>query len=412
MKHYYKAKWEWFCEASGQCYWRAPGGNNVGVIDLRSNTQAGKIGGIPEGFAVFAYEEPQIIQGAEDLGTDSSVVADFIWTKLTTEADPTGKTAPRPLTGRLGKEVELHIAGEKIKSEAFTDSHRQRTIDIFQNDYRENAAIYPKALLQKWVGAKMKELYGEMSDEKANLLVPAEHKKGILWKKPATTITDAFTDTDGTALESHSAGGFSWSKLAGNSMMIQTNKLQRNATTGHGDRDYRADSDLSTDDMYAKATVGSLGTDFDCAVAVRFSSSARTHYQTEWGNSFRRISKFVAGAHSVLTSDGSSNSVGDVLEVRVDGSEIKSYRNGGQVLTTQTDTAITGHLRAGIAIWHDQSTWDAFEAADLSAPAGQPTMLRHITLPHMGRNTGRFGVLHAILEKIKSRLSLEKLQAV
>lgn len=369
MRHYYKAQWEWFCESPDRCYWRAPGGNNVGAVDLRSNTEAGKSGGTPEGFAVFAYSEPQTIKGAEYLGTDSSSVADLIWTKLTTEADPTGKTAPKPLVGKLGKDVSLYIAGEKIKSEPFTEEHKQRAVNVFQADYRENVNKYPKALLQKWVGAKMKEIYGEMSDEKARLLVPVEHRKGVLWKKPATTIGDTFTDTDGTALESHTAsgtgGGFSWTKVSGNSMAIQSNKLQRNATTGHGDRDYRADSDLSTDDMYCKATVG--GTNFDGAVSVRFSSSARTHYQTEWGNGFRRISKFVAGAHTILTSDGSSNSAGDILEVRVDGSEIKSYRNGSQVLTTKTDTAITGHLRAGISIWHDQTTWDDWEAGDLAA---------------------------------------------
>lgn len=375
MKHYYKAKWEWFCESNGICYWRGPGGNNIGTVDLRSDTQAGKSGGIPDGFGVFAYESEQNIDGLEYLGTDPSAAADLIWTKLTTESDPTGKDAPKPLTGRLGKEVAIYLAGDKLKSEKFTEAHQQRTVDVFQHDYRKNAGKYPKALLQKWVGAKMKEIYGEMNDEKAELLVPTEHKKKgeKLWKNPATTIGDTFADTDGVALESHTAsgtgGGFSWTKLAGNSMMIQTNKLQRNATTGHGDRDYRAESDLSTDDMYAKATVGSLGTDFDCAISVRFSASARTHYQTEWGNGFRRISKFVAGAHSVLQSDGSANSVGDVLECRVNDTTIKSYRNGAQVLTDQTDTTITGHLRAGISIWHDQSTWDNFEASDLSAAA-------------------------------------------
>lgn len=379
MAHYYKAQWEWFCEPSGQCYWRAPGGNNTGVVDLRSNTQAGKIGGTPEGFAVFSYAEPQEIKDAEYLGTDSTAVAEMVWTKLTTEADPTGETAPKPLVGRKGKEVELYIGGEKLKSEPFTQEHKQRTIDVFQSDYRKNADIYPKGLLQKWVGAKMEEIYGEKSDEKANLLVPAEHRKGKLWEEPATTIGDTFTDTDGVNLESHTAtgtgGGFSWSKVTGGqNLEIQSNKLQKDAG-GNGDVDYRADSDLSTDDMYAKATVGTTSTDFDCAVEVRYSSSARTHYQSEWGNGFRRISKFVAGAHTILTSDGSGNSVGDVLECRVDGSTIRAYRNGVQVLTDQTDTSITGHLRSGLNIWHEQTTFDDFEASDLGGAAATPTLM-------------------------------------
>lgn len=373
MKHYYRAQWEWFCESPDRCYWRAPGGNNIGVVDLRSNTQSGKSGGTPEGFAVFAYEEPQVIVGAEYLGTDESVVADFIWTKLTVEADPTGITAPKPLTGKLGKEVELYLAGEKIKSEAFTDEHKQRTVDVFQADYRENADKHSKGTLQKWVGAKMKEIYGEMSDEKAELLVPAEHKKGSkLWKKPATVIGDTFADTDGVNLQAHTAsgtgGGFAWSNVAGSNLEIQSNTLQMEGT-GDGDRDYRADTDLSTDDMYAKATVGTLSSGFDCAVAVRFSSSARTHYQTEWGANFRRISKFVAGSHTVLTSDGSSNSAGDICEVRVSGSNIQAFRNGVQVLTNQTDTDITGHLRTGLSMYDDASTLDNFEAGDLSAIA-------------------------------------------
>jgi len=373
MKYYYKSQWEWFCEPNGKCYWRAPGGNTVGgAVDLRSNTQAGKSGGEPEGFAVFSYAEPQEIKGAEYLGTDTSVVADFVWAKLTVDSDPTGKTAPKPLTGRLGKEVELYLGGEKVKSEAFTEDHKQRTVDVFQADYRNNADKYPKDLLQKWVGAKMKEIYGEMSDEKAELLVPSEHKKGgKLWKEPATTIGDTFTDTNGVNLESHTAtgtgGGFSWSKVTGGqNLEIQSNKVQKDAG-GNGDVDYRADSDLSTDDMYAKATIGTTSTDFDGAVEVRYSSSAREHYQSEWVNGFRRISKVVAGAHSVISSDGSSNSAGDICECRVNGSTIQSFRNGSQVLTNQTDTSITGHLRSGLNIWHEQHTWDDFEAGDIAA---------------------------------------------
>lgn len=370
MKHFYRAKWEWFCEA-GRCYWRAPGGNNIGVVDLRSNTEAGQVGGTPAGLAVFAYAEPQNIKDAEYLGTDTAAVGDLIWEKLTTDADPTGKTAPKPLTGKLGREVALYIAGEKVKSEAFTAAHRKRTIDVFQADYRENDDKYSKALKQKWVGAKMQEIFGEMSDEKAELLVPPELKKGVLWKRPATTIGDTFTDTDGVNLESHTAsgtgGGFSWSKVVGGqNLEIQSNKVQKDAG-GNGDVDYRADSDLSTDDMYAKATIGTTSTDFDGAVEVRYSSSAREHYQTEWGNNFRRISKVVAGAHSVITSDGSSNSAGDVCECRVNGSTVQSFRNGVQVLTDQTDTSITGHLRSGLNIWHEQHTWDDFEAGDIAA---------------------------------------------
>lgn len=373
MKHYYKAKWEWFCESPDRCYWRAPGGNaSGGTVDLRSNTQAGKLGGPAEGFGVFSYDEEQDIKDAEYLGIDSAAVAEMVWTKLTTESDPKGETAPKPLTGKHGKEVELFIGGEKVKSEAFTEEHKQRTVAVFQEDYRKNANKYSKDTLQKWVGAKMQEIYGEKSDEKAELLVPAEHKKGgKLWKQPETTIGDTFVDTNGVNLESHTAtgtgGGFSWSKVTGGqNLEIQSNKIQKDAG-GNGDVDYRADSDLSTDDMYCKATVGTTSTDFDCAVDVRFSSSARTHYQSEWGNGFRRISKFVAGAHTILTSDGSSNSAGDVLECRVDGNTIRSYRNSAQVLTDQTDTAITGHLRSGLNAWHEQTTWDTFEAADLSA---------------------------------------------
>lgn len=378
MKHYYRAKWEWFCE-DGRCYWRAPGGNNIGVVDLRSTTQSSKVGGAPEGFAVFAYSEPQDIPGAEYLGTDSSAVADFVWTKLTTEADPTGKTAPKPLTGKLGKKVSLNIGGEKLIEEDFTEEHQRRTVAVFQADYRDNVGKYPKSLLQKWVGAKMKEIYGEMSDEKAVLLVPSEHRKGTLWKKPATTIGDTFVDTNGVNLESHTAtgtgGGFSWSKVTGGqNMEIQSNRIQKDAG-GNGDVDYRADSDLSTDDMYAKATVGTTSSDFDGAVDARFSSSDRTHYQVEYGNGFYRIAKFVGGSRTVMQESGASNSAGDVVEIRVNGSTVQAFKNGSQIGTDVTDTEITGHLRAGLNAWHEHTAWDTFEAGDLAAPASTQGML-------------------------------------
>lgn len=380
MPHYYKAQWEWFCESPDRCYWRSPGGNAIGTVDLRSNIQSGKSGGVPEGVAVFSYEKPQTIEGAEYLGTDKQAVADMIWTKLTVEADPTGETGPKPLIGKIGKEVELHIAGEKVKSEPFTEEHRKRTVDVFQADYRKNSKIYPKGLLQKWVGAKMEEIYGEKSDEKANILVPVEHRKGKLWKEPATVIGDTFVDTNGVNLESHTAtgtgGGFSWSKVTGGqNLEIQSNKIQKDAG-GNGDVDYRADSDLSTDDMYAKATVGTTSSSFDCAVEARFSSSDRTHYQVEYGNGFYRIARFESGVRTVMQEAGASNSAGDVVEIRVNGSTVQAFKNGSQIGTDVTDTNITGHLRTGLNAWHEQTTWDDFEAGDLGTPAAAtPTIM-------------------------------------
>lgn len=371
--YFYQAPWEWFCEREDFCYWQAPNGSSLGAIDLRSTPQMSQIGGTPQGVGIFTYSKPQVIENSVYLGTDKELVASYVWDKLTIQADPTGISAPKPLQGRLGKNIELYIAGELVKSEPFNDAHRQRTIDVFKADYEQNVKEYPKETIEKWVGATMTEVYGEMSDEKALEIVPTKyHNQGKLWRKPETTIGDTFTDTNGTDLASHTAtganGGFSWTEVtvAGN-MEVQSNHIQPNNSSSNEDRDYRAESDLSTDDMYAKATIGTTATSFDGAVDVRFSSSARTHYQSEWGNTFFRISKFIAGSHTILQQNTSlSHSAGDVMEVRVNGSTIQAFRNGVQVGTDQTDTDITGHLRSGLNMWHGNGTWDDFEAGDLA----------------------------------------------
>ena len=57
----YLGQWEWVEENKSEFpfpFWRAPGGNSIGVIDLRSLSEQGQQG-ITEGYGIFAYATPQ-----------------------------------------------------------------------------------------------------------------------------------------------------------------------------------------------------------------------------------------------------------------------------------------------------------------------------------------------------------------
>ena len=134
--YYYLAQWEWFTEGN-MPYWRCPGGDCIGLVDLRSLPQMSKAGGIQEGYGFFVYPALKVIPGSIYLGTDSKLEnkaqiktvlgllkiptettpVDLLWNLLVYEADPTGQTKWKPLRGSLEKETELCLANKIVKSE-------------------------------------------------------------------------------------------------------------------------------------------------------------------------------------------------------------------------------------------------------------------------------------------------------
>src|SRR3990172_7492743 len=67
----YLGQWELDVSEPLNPFWRAPGGNALGVLDLRSFVQCGQPGPTPQGFGLFAYATTQthpLLQRA--LGSD------------------------------------------------------------------------------------------------------------------------------------------------------------------------------------------------------------------------------------------------------------------------------------------------------------------------------------------------------
>lgn len=54
--HIYLGQWEWFTEETGVSYWRCPGGDCIGLLDLRPLPAQAKAGGTPEGYGIFVYD--------------------------------------------------------------------------------------------------------------------------------------------------------------------------------------------------------------------------------------------------------------------------------------------------------------------------------------------------------------------
>ena len=400
-RHYYLAHWEWHCETEDECYWRSPGGNAMGLVDLRPLPAQGKKE-IPEGYGFFAYDQKVSIPGSIYLGdsldfsltdqqkaqvrtalniTDplqSHTIVDILWDTLTVHADPTGQTGPKPLQGKQGSPVQLHLGGHSIiKQESFTEEHRQRAIAVFQADYERNKKAYPKETLQKWTGATMQELYGRMDDDLASEIVPQAYKDNKpLWKKPETTFTDDFGDADFTP-DWTVTGGLNWVETGGTLSLNAAglNEIRMGGTN---------DPVLSSDNHYAQVTLSNTGTTINrTGPSCRNSTDAgagRDYYGFGFGASRNapRLYKVINGSVTDIGVDGSITwSNGDTLKIQVDGSTLTGHHNG-TLVKSETDTALTGQLRCGLRARNTADDFDDFEAADLNVAPDDPTSLAQL----------------------------------
>jgi hypothetical protein len=401
--HVYIAQWEWI-DRNGEQYWITPFGDALGSLDLRTITQMGKAGGLPEGYGVFTYKEEKIIPNSIYLGTDlnrtltpvektgletllgfsiiSQTPLSVMWDLLTKYADPTGQTAPKPLIGKQGDTVKLYLGGlsdsplgfSLIKEEPFSEEHRQRTIAVFQEDYRRNKADgVPLETLQRWTGSTMRDLYGKMDDETSRLILPQGHKADA-WKEPHTTINDDFVRTNadalGTATVASVGQGWSWTEVVGDTDIVsnQAKTMDTAATNSN-----RAETDLSTDDHYAQILCVSVASTRRMGPAIRFNAATTTFYagltdsDAGIGHNHWAIHKMVEGTE---TFDLATNGTGwaapssNTLKLQIDGSSLELFQDSVSKVTL-TDTSITGNLRTGFMARKEDNIFGAFQAADL-----------------------------------------------
>jgi hypothetical protein len=91
-----------------------------------------------------------------------------------------------------------------------------------------------------------------------------------------------------------------------------------------------------------------------------------------------RLEKQVAGSYTLIATDTTDYSAGEVLKLECDGSKLRAYINGTPAsFGEQTDTDISAAGRPGIFAFDNTGTFediylDDFEASDIVASTRKP----------------------------------------
>jgi hypothetical protein len=182
----------------------------------------------------------------------------------------------------------------------------------------------------------------------------------------ALPATDNFTNSNGTALTSHSA---SWTANTG-AFDIQSNTCQTNTPTSEGMAHWNADA--FSDNQYAKGTIADVSSFRYIGPGVRIHASAHTGYEyaSDSGDA-SYFGKFIAGSYTQFASSGVF-STSEVIKITAEGTTITAYIDDAQQ-HQQTDSAISSGS-AGISGYGDgQTRIDDWEGGDLGgAPPSYP----------------------------------------
>lgn len=149
-----------------------------------------------------------------------------------------------------------------------------------------------------------------------------------------STITDAFTATDGTHLVGRSTdtGSKTW-QVSADVFTVQSNHVER---TGSGWEQAWVDS--GTTDGTSECDLTEL-TGY-CAVIGRVSAGGTHYAAVNLAGGSSGLYAYVSTAQTTLDTSGPGLSEGDRLGIRITGWVIELLRNGASVLT-YTDTAHT-----------------------------------------------------------------------
>ena len=370
----------------------------IGSVDLRTlPDQVYKNNSVSDGYAFFVTEteipnhvflgnklEEVLPQETIDtwntllkINSTATSLVDLLWDTLTIFSDPTGKNAPMSLMPS-GGELELFLGGHsRIKSKTFSTSLPEWTKIKEQKQLGytklrdENKKTGDKTYLQilsvweKEFGVSYKEFIpAGLPDEKP--------------EEPHTFLLDAFTDTNGTGIASHTptGGGFSWVvDVSTGTPQIQSNKLSGGGVTG--DSFSRAATSLSSADQFAQGVWSSQTSGSGPGWAVRKSASGtQTYYMALMSGGVTTYDKFykcVAGTFTALGSEyGINKTLPNTYRMEVIGTRLNLYQASGDISSgTMTDSSIdgttVGGLQTGIYLGYGTSgtvTCDDFVAGD------------------------------------------------
>lgn len=192
----------------------------------------------------------------------------------------------------------------------------------------------------------------------------------LLWA--ALPATDAFTNTNGTALATHSA---SWTQNNG-AMDIQTNSLHPNSAAGQSIAGWNADT--FGNDQYAQITIAAITTGTYIGPAVRVATSNLTGYRCVAASNEVLLQLENGGSETGLGTYTATINVGDVIRLEISGTSLVCKVNGVSRITATNATLTSG--RGGVSGYNNAVgvRADDWEASDLSAATGQGSVRRRI----------------------------------
>jgi hypothetical protein len=315
-------------------------------------------------------------------------LADWLWDTLTTGADPARQNGPGPLVPTAELSLELVLEGHgTLQSRTFrwgADTHTAKLLAALRvdlNDCRSQALAGqarsplidgPDLDWHRRAAQALLEKYGCTWED----LRPPQWEADETPLPHNTNITDNFTDTDGTALSSHTAGGLTWGGTGASVMSIISNTVKHN-TTANLVEYARAETDLSTADDYSQITIAAYT---DGAVNHQFGASCRMTSAALSGYLARSIpfnspdtmelaTFTTGGSPSQMTTVNQAVAVGGIIKITASGTTLKAFYNGTQTTTT-TNSSFTGK-RCGIYLFRGDSTTvavDNFKAGDGTGP--------------------------------------------
>lgn len=381
--NWYIGPWTWNAQRSS---WNPP--NGFAAIDLRPIHQQAIAGGMP-GIGLFF--------GRCRLGSDYRLIGTGDWKEIkpksgllpvrkgyavkgdtlrgqlldmmTHGSDPEGYDACKPLVPTTERIIELACGQCSTVSFKWGLRHTNHIRSMLQQEFSDlmeranrgetsDTQIH-RRVLDYWC---KKYRHFEWRDFVPKRLI--SHVAGPLLH--ATTFTENFNGTDSTTVMGHQ---LTWTAAASTFGNYNNTGYK---VSGIGTYDgCRADHDLSSADHYSQITLANpSGATSNNSItfngpAARFNSSANTSYHTSNYSNQQYVTKIVAGVSTNLANASSTFGSTDTYKVEANGSTIKGYVNGVEVVSV-TDTAITGNTRCGVNTPTTNICWDSFECSDLS----------------------------------------------
>ena len=363
MPHVYVGSFEAFTESPGSQYWRAPGGDALGMLDLRSNTQCAiPPGGMPvQGFGLFVYANQAPGRGfylGDDIGAtlpqafkdaiqqrlavilSSNRLVDILWEYLTVHADPNGLLRVKPLMPGVNGVMELHLGGfSRIKFERWNPDDYPLSLEVEQEGYRKLRAecMASQAVLEAngmdWgtaraVGYQAGKNLPDGHPDKARLTAFGALPEPVLHRRRLTALMEKYhlpferfiPSGSGLPLEEplpHSTTisenwncadstslncQLTWTE-SGTGFEILTNQVI--CPQPNSNQRARADSDLAGDDHYSQAVwdVSEETARGDTGCVVRYASANHNNFYMglgRWNQNILMIWKNVAGSFTQL----------------------------------------------------------------------------------------------------------------